>query len=185
MKNKILLLSCFIFFALSLIFTPGFAQLIEFGTDQMITVDHTGFYPFSSEANSEFMNSLNDGTKFNVEIFDFGDDDKPFRLAPAADNREIGRLQKVKGDRIFVLDFKKAKKRNLAGLSFRRGKGPSTIGINVSQVGKGNCSKPVSCDTDCIDKSGKCCEANSDGNAVKWCNPTGVGNACGCINKRN
>ena len=44
---------------------------------------------------------------------------------------------------------------------------------------------PVSCDTDCVEKSGMCCEANADGNATMWCNPTGVGNACGCINKRN
>ena len=185
MKNKIVLLSFFGLFVLSFFYSVSFAQLIELETDQMITIDHTGFYPFSSEANTELMDSLNDGTKFNVEFFNFGEDDKPFRTAPAADNREIGRLQKVKGDGIFVLDFKKAKKRNLAGLSFRRGKGPSTVSINVSQVGKGNCSKPVSCDTDCIEKSGKCCEANSDGNAVKWCNPTGVGNACGCINKRS
>ena len=73
MKAKIIVLSCFIFFALSLFFSTGHAQLIEVGTDQMITIDHTGFYPFSSEANTEFMDSLDDGTKFNVEIFDFGD----------------------------------------------------------------------------------------------------------------
>lgn len=182
MKIKNVLLGSLILFALT--FSMGvFAQSIELNQTQTINIDHTGFYPFSSSANTSVMDSLGDSTNFNVNISGF--EGSPFRMAPAADNREIGMLQRVKGNGDYALNFKKAKDRSLAGLSFRKGKNPTSITISVTPIaaGKGNCPSPVSCDVDCTSKFDKCCEADGNGNVKKVCNPTGVGNACGCVKR--
>ena len=177
MKKHILFLATIVLMSIC---APSFAQSVEINSSQDITVDHTGFYPFSSSANSELMSLLNDGTtKFNVNITNFSG--KPCRIAPAADNREIGGLQKVTGDSDHALNFKRAKRRNLAGLSFREGHGPAMLTVDITPIAKGNCPSPVSCATDCTSKFDKCCEADAMGNVKKVCNPTGVGNACGCI----
>jgi hypothetical protein len=180
MKNKVILICSFVLFALT--FLGAFAQ-IELNQTQTINVDHTGFYPFSSSANAQFMELLPESANFNVNISGF--EGSPFRMAPAADNREIGMLQRVKSNGDYAVMFKAAKNKNLAGLSFRKGKNPTTITVSVTQIeaGMGNCPSPVSCDVDCTSKFDKCCEADAMGNVKKVCNPTGVGNACGCIKR--
>ena len=174
-----------LFFFLTIIILPSISQVpIEFNDAQEVTVAGRGFYPFSSEANSEFKELVQEDTNFSVTITDF--QGPPVRIAPAKDFREIGKKKKISEDGVYPLNFKKARKKtNTAGLSFVGGMSPTTFVLEVGSVSKGNCTMPVSCDTDCVEKSGMCCEANAGGNATMWCNPTGVGNACGCINKRN
>jgi|GEM_PF-3459943 len=181
MKNKLVLI-CSLFVLVS--FCLGaLAQNIELNQTQTISVDHTGFYPFSSSANAEFMEILPESPNFNVNISGF--EGSPFRMAPAADNREIGMLQRVKSNGDYAVMFKAAKNKDLAGLSFRRGRDSTLVNITVTQIeaGMGNCPSPVSCDVDCTSKFDKCCEADAMGNVKKVCNPTGVGNACGCIKR--
>ena len=174
-----------LFFFLTSIFLPAFSQTpIEFNAVQKVTVVGSGFYPFSVAGNSEFKDLVQEDTNFSVTITDF--QGPAVKIAPANDFREIGRKQKIKADGTYPLNFRKAKKHtNTAGLSFVGGSMPSTFFLEIGSTMKGNCTKPESCDTDCTSKLGKCCEADSTtGNAIKWCNLTGVGNACGCINKR-
>ena len=174
-----------LFFFSMIVVLPSISQTpIEFDAVQEVTVAGRGFYPFSPEANSEFKELVQEDPSFSVTITNFQGD--PIKIAPAKDFREIGKKKKINQDGVYTLNFGKARKKtNTAGLSFVGGMSPTTFLLEVGSTSKGNCTMPASCDTDCIAKSGMCCEANSNGNAIKWCNPTGVGNACGCINKRN
>ena len=179
-KNLFFYLIAFLFVSL-----PALSQTpIEFNAVQKVTVSGSGFYPFSFAGNEEFKGLVQEDTSFTVTITDF--QGPPVKIAPAKDFREIGKKKKIKGDGAYDLNFRKARKHtNTAGLSFSGGHGnnPTSFFLEVGSTSKGNCPSPVSCDVDCSSKFDKCCEANSAGNASKWCNPTGVGNACGCINK--
>lgn len=183
MKSRFII--AVLFFFLMVIVLPSISQTqIEFNAAQEVSVVGRGFYPFSTEANTEFKELVQEDPNFSVTITNF--EGNPIRIAPAKDFREIGKKKKISQDGVYPLNFRKARKKTTtAGLSFVGGMSPTTFLLEVGSTSKGNCAMPVSCDTDCVEKSGMCCEANDAGNAVKWCNPTGVGNACGCINKRN
>ena len=185
MKSKFFIIAM-LFFFLANSFLPSFSQTqIQCNASQVVTVSSRGFYPFEGSCNAEVKEFVQEDPSFAVTITNF--QGPPVKIAPAKDFREIGKKKRIKGDGVYPLDFKKAKKKtNTAGLSFSGGHGnnPTTFFLEIGPTCKGNCTAPVSCDTDCSSKFGKCCEANTAGNAVKWCNPTGVGNACGCINKR-
>ena len=186
MKSKFFIsLMLFFFFANG--FLPSFSQTaIQCNASQQVTVSGRGFYPFEGLCNTEFKEFVQEDPSFSVTITDF--QGSPVRIAPAKDFMEIGKKKRIKGDGVYPLNFKKAKKHtNTAGLSFSGGHAgsPTTFFLEIGPTSKGNCTSPVSCDTDCSSKFGKCCEADPTSmNAIKWCNPTGVGNACGCINKR-
>ena len=116
-----------LFFFLIIIVLPSISQApIEFNDAQEVTVAGRGFYPFSSEANSEFKDLVQEDTNFSVTITDF--QGPPVRIAPAKDFREIGKKKKISEDGVYPLNFKKARKKtNTAGLSFVGGMSPTTF----------------------------------------------------------
>ncbi len=157
---------------------PAFS--VEIGQSQSLDVSYRGFYPFSQAGSDELKELIPSDPHVSVIISDFSGN--PFFLAPAADNREIGHKQKIKGNGAYILNFKKGAKRNQLGLSFVP-KGTSTmITIAVDPFAKGTCPNPVNCQDDCGVNLGKCCEKSANGNVAKICKAVGT-SSCGCANK--
>lgn len=181
MSTKIKLFSFTIVFSLVILCLPSFSQLIELNQDQTITINNSGFFPFSEAANSEFKELVDINQHVAIIINTF--DGKKLAVAPAADFREIGKKIHVMGDGAFVIDYKKTKG-NSFGLSFVP-KGPTTISINVQPFAKGTCPNPIAnCagddGTSCGENLGKCCEADGSGNVAKICGRVGA-SKCDCV----
>lgn len=156
------------------------ALSVEIGQSQSLDISGRGFYPFSQSGSDELKEFIPSNSRVSVLITDFSGN--PFFIAPAADGREIGPKQKIKGNGVYILNFKKGAKRNLLGLSFVP-KGTSTmITIAIDPFAKGTCPSPVNCQDDCGVNLGKCCEASANGNVAKICKQVGTSN-CGCANR--
>lgn len=179
MKIKYFFLTCFIQLLLVFCLYPAFGQIIEINTQQNITVSQTGFFPFSSEANETFKELVKENGSVAVIITNF--DGTLFKIAPAADFREIGRLKKIKGDGTTIIEYKK-QKGNSFGLSFRRGKKPTSVTIELQPFAGRPCPNPVNCQDDCGENLGKCCEKDSNGNQAKICIQVGT-SSCGCAKR--
>lgn len=175
MKTNIYL--CAVTF-LSLVFcSPAYAQLIELNTEQNFTVSFPGFFPFSSEANESFKELLSQNKSVAVIISDFSGG--KLKVAPAADNREIGKKKVVKGNTTVALAF--TKKGKLYGLSFVP-KGSVNFTLEVQPFAGRPCPNPVNCQDDCGENLGKCCEKDANGNQSKICVQVGL-SSCGCANR--
>lgn len=162
----------------SLSFLPTYS--IEISQSQSLDVPNSGFYPFSQSGSDELKELIPSNPRVSILITDFSG--KPFFIAPAADNREIGPKQKIKGNGVYILNFKKGSKKTLLGLSLVP-KGTSTmITIAVDPFAKGTCPNPVNCQDDCGVNLGKCCEKNASGNVGKICKQVGT-SSCGCANR--
>lgn len=157
--------------------SPAFAQLVELDTEQNFTVSFPGFYPFSDSANESFKELLKQNKSVAVIISNFSG--KKLSVAPAADNMEIGKKKKVKGDTTIALSF--AKKGKKYGLSFVP-KGSVSFALQVEPFAGRPCPNPVYCQDDCGENIGKCCEKDANGNQKKICIQIGLSN-CGCGNR--
>lgn len=176
MKNYIL------FFAISVILffsTPSYAQLVDLNQPEDISVFGPGFYPFSQEANQTFKEALKESRSVSVIIKNFSG--KGLQVAPAADNHEIGRKKRVKGDTVVVINYKK-KKGKTFGLSFVPQGMSVSFNLEVQPFAGRPCPSPVSCQDDCGGNLGKCCEKNASGNQSKICVSAGT-SSCGCGNR--
>lgn len=156
------------------------AYSVEISQDQSLDIPNSGFYPFSQSGSDELKEFIPSEPRVGVIITNFSG--KPFHIAPAADNREIGPKKLIKGNGAYILNYKKGAKKNLLGLSLVP-KGHSTmISINVEPFAKGTCPSPVNCQDDCGVNLGKCCEKSASGNVAKICRSVGT-SSCGCGNR--
>ena len=176
MKGKILsvILLISIFF-----YAPAFAQLIELNSKQDIVVSFPGFYPFSDEANNLFKELIQQNESVAIIITNLNG--KGLKVAPAADNREIGRKKRFKRDGTAVINYKK-KRAKKYGLSFVPEGMSVSINLEVQPFSGRPCPSPVNCQDDCGTNLGKCCEADSNNNQKKICVQVGT-SSCGCANR--
>ncbi len=166
---------------LVVVFLPVFAQAqIELNTEQDLYVPASGFYPFSEAAKAELQTLLAEDTRVAVIIEEFSG--KTLKIAPAADFKEFGSKKSIKGDRVFILDFKRARDKGDLGLSFDPGSVPASFHLRVEPFAGRSCKNPVNCKDDCGENMGKCCEADKDGNQAKICVSVGT-SSCGCAKK--
>lgn len=156
------------------------AYSVEISQSQSLDIPSSGFYPFSQSASDELKSFLPSNPRVSVLITDFSGD--PFFIAPAADNREIGPKQKIKSNGVYILNYKKGRKRTLLGLSLVPKGQSSMVTISIDPFAKGTCPKPVNCQDDCGVNLGKCCEASANGNVAKICKQVGT-SSCGCGNR--
>lgn len=153
------------------------AQPLVFDQTQQITVNGPGFYPFDTKTNAAFKADLAESRSVGVWITNFSG--TKLRIAPAADDREIGKRKKVKGNTTLALAFKKA--HDLYGLSFVPS-GTVSFTIMIQPFAGRPCASPVNCKDDCGGNLGKCCKKDASGNEEKICVQVGT-SSCGCGKK--
>ncbi len=173
MKTNFILLSLIVLFSFCI---PSYAQLFDLNKPQDVTVSFPGFYPFSDEANSSFKELLKQNGSVTIIIKNFTG--KGLKVAPAADNHEIGRKKSVNGDTILVIDYKKKKAKKF-GLSFVPQGMSVSLNLEIQPFAGRPCPSPVSCQNDCGVNLGKCCEKDSGGSQSKICVSVGT-SSCGC-----
>ena len=172
MKTNFIFLSLIVLFSFCI---PSFAVPIEINAAQDLIVFSPGFYAFSDEANSSFKELLKQNGSVTIIIKNFSG--KPLKVAPAADNHEIGRKKTVNGDTVIVINYSKKKAKRF-GLSFVP-HGSTSLNLEVQPFAGRPCPSPVSCQDDCGVNLGKCCEKDSGGSQSKICVQVGT-SSCGC-----
>lgn len=172
MKKYILFLTTI---ALMSFCIPSFAQSFELDSPQDIIVSSPGFYAFSDSATESLKELLKENKSVAIVIKNFNG--KGIKVAPAADNHEIGRKKSVKGDTVIVIDYKKKKAKRF-GLSFVPQGMSVSFNLEIQPFAGRPCPSPVSCQDDCGGNLGKCCEATG-GNQSKICVSVGT-SSCGC-----
>lgn len=173
MKNKFKI--AWLMFIIAITFQSAFAVDFELNTKQNLIFPTRGFYPFSEAANKELKSLLNQNKSVAVIISSF--DGQKLKVAPAADNHEIGKKKTITGETTTVLAFTKGGKRY--GLSIVPSGGPTTVEIELQPFAGRPCQNPVNCQDDCGENLGKCCEKDSNGNQTKICVQVGT-SSCGC-----
>ena len=173
MKTSFIFLTLIIFLSFC---APSFAQSFNFDQPQDIIVSSPGFYAFSDEANASFKELLKQNGSVAIIIKNFNG--KGLKVAPAADNHEIGRKKKVSEDTVLVIDYKKKKAKRF-GLSFVPQGMSVSLNLEIQPFAGRPCPSPVSCQDDCGGNLGKCCEKDSGGSQSKICVAAGT-SSCGC-----
>ena len=158
MKTSFIFLTLIIFLSFC---APSFAQSFNFDQPQDIIVSSPGFYAFSDEANASFKELLKQNGSVAIIIKNFNG--KGLKVAPAADNHEIGRKKKAKR----------------FGLSFVPQGMSVSLNLEIQPFAGRPCPSPVSCQDDCGGNLGKCCEKDSGGSQSKICVAAGT-SSCGC-----
>lgn len=105
MNRALKLITAITVFSLTLTLS-AFAQTVEIGSKQSLTVSSPGFFPFSSTSNDQFKQGFNDNS--NLDVFFTNFLGSPCQIAPAADFGEIGSPILVTGNGQFILDFSMA-----------------------------------------------------------------------------
>ena len=104
--NRVLkLITTITIFSLTLTIS-AFAQTIEIGSKQTLTVSSPGFFPFSSITNDQFKQDFPGNP--NLDVFFTNFLGSPCNIAPAADFGEIGPPITVTGNGQFIIDFSMA-----------------------------------------------------------------------------
>lgn len=172
MKKSILFLAIVVLMSFCV---PSFAAPFEINAPQDVIISQTGFYVFSDSANQTLKELLKESGSVAIIIKNFNG--KGIKVAPAADNHEIGRKKSVNGDSVIVINYNKKKAKRF-GLSLIP-KGSVSFNLEIQPFAGRPCPSPVSCQDDCGGNLGKCCEKDSGGNQSKICVQVGLSN-CGC-----
>lgn len=153
----------------------AFADDIELNTQQDLIFSFPGFYRFSDSANEQLKNLLKENKSVALVVSSVSGE--KIRVAPAADNHEIGKKKTIAGPSTVALLFNK-KNAKRYGLSMVP-KGSVELVFEVQPFAGRPCSAPVSCQDDCGGNLGKCCEKDANGNQSKICVQVGL-SSCGC-----
>ncbi len=105
MNKALKLIIAITIFSLTLTIST-FAQTVEIGSKQSLTVSSPGFFPFSSISNATFKQNLPGNPNLEVLFTNFLG--SPCNIAPAADFGEIGSPLMVTGNGNFIIDFSMA-----------------------------------------------------------------------------